>query len=129
MKRKWLFLFISILIIGIVAYYYIYQPHRNISEENADFSLSAVELQETFSKDIVTAETLYLDKTLIVSGYISEISGTDITIDDTVFCLWNHTKTTSLTVGNTITVKGRCIGYDDLLELVKLDQCIQIPNP
>jgi hypothetical protein len=28
-----------------------------------------------------------------------------------------------LKVNDTIVVKGRCIGYDDLLEEIKLDQC------
>ena len=129
MKRKWAVLLIIILILAIIGYNYIYKPHRDISEEKADFSLSASKLHEAFSKDLTAAETLYLDKTLIVSGYISEITDTDISIDNTVFCLWNDTKNRSLTVGDKINIKGRCIGYDDLLELVKLDQSTQIPNP
>jgi hypothetical protein len=28
-----------------------------------------------------------------------------------------------LKVNDSVTVKGRCIGFDDLLEEIKLDQC------
>jgi hypothetical protein len=28
--------------------------------------------------------------------------------------------------GDIVVIKGRCIGYDDLFEIVKLDQCIII---
>ena len=45
-----------------------------------------------------------------------------ITINNKIFC--NFTKIFSeLKVNDPISVKGRCIGYDDLLEEIKLDQC------
>ena len=31
-------------------------------------------------------------------------------------------------LNNDVTIKGRCIGYDDLLEELKMDQCIIIKN-
>ena len=30
--------------------------------------------------------------------------------------------------GISITIKGRCVGYDELLEMVKIDQAIIINN-
>ncbi|WNH07871.1 hypothetical protein [Thalassobellus suaedae] len=65
----------------------------------------------------------YLNKTIEINGSITEKNSDNLTIDDRVFCqLLNNTQ--NIPENNSpIIVKGRVIGYDDLLELVKLDQC------
>nr|WP_282042445.1 hypothetical protein [Winogradskyella flava] len=112
-----------LIIAAIFGYNYIYQDHRDIETETAEFSISSSEIATLFSEDITSAEQKFLNKTIEISGIISEINTNDITIDDKAFCQFSDVITTALDKTDTIKIKGRVIGYDDLLEQVKLDQC------
>ncbi|WP_299887467.1 hypothetical protein [uncultured Lacinutrix sp.] len=122
-KIKWIALLL-IVVLAYLGYNYIYQDHRNISEEKAAFSVTAVSLQEKFSNDTQASETKFLNKVIEITGQVSEINETDFTLDDAVFCSVDKSNALSKdNLSKTITIKGRCIGYDDLLEQIKLDQC------
>jgi hypothetical protein len=118
--RKWIIILI-LLILGILAYNYIYKDHRNIESEKAEFVLTSIELSKQFSSNPIDAEQKYLNRTIEVSGTITEFNNTNLTLDQKVFCQFMQEITTN---SKTIRVKGRFIGYDDLLEQIKLDQCI-----
>ena len=121
MKKKILIL-LGILGIGaIIGYNYIYKDHRNISNETAKYSVAASNLVQDFSKDASVAQQKYLNQTIEVTGTITAKDTNSVTLDDAVFCsLSNPVK---VALNRTITIKGRFIGFDDLLEEVTLDQC------
>ena len=120
----------KIIIIGVVVvvaiaigYNYIYQDHRDIETETAEFILSSNEITNHFSSDPTTAEQKFLNKTIEVSGVVSDLGINEITIDDNIFCQFTELNQDAISLNSQVTVKGRVIGYDDLLEQVKLDQC------
>ncbi|WP_299106034.1 hypothetical protein [uncultured Winogradskyella sp.] len=121
--RKWIIIVLGLIIAAIVSYNYIYQDHRTIENETTEFVMTSQEIKSQFSKEIKTAETNYLNKTIEVSGLVSEINAKDITLDDKVFCQFSETIEASIKNNSALKIKGRVIGYDDLLEQVKLDQC------
>ena len=121
--RKWIIILAFLVIGGIIGYNYIYQDHRDIESEVAEFSMPSSEIALQFSEDVTTAEQKFLNKTIEVSGLITDITTNDITIDDNVFCQFSNTLETALDKKDKVKIKGRVIGYDDLLEQVKLDQC------
>ncbi len=126
MKRKIVFL---IVMLGLVAgayigYKYLYKDHRNIEDESSVMEMEAEDLQLMFQKDEILS---VLNKTVTVIGTITQIEGNSITIDDMVQCSFDG-KIKQLNIGDEVSVKGRCIGYDDLFEIVKLDQAT-IQNP
>lgn len=123
MIKKISIFIISIAIIGIISYQYIYQDHRDISSEKVDSSLLSSELIDSFKNNSKSAEQNYLNKTIIVSGIITEQSKATITLDDMIFCSFINEKSKTLNIRSKVFIKGRCIGYDDLLEQVKIDQC------
>lgn len=123
MIKKISIFIISIAIIGIISYQYIYQDHRDISSEKVDSSLLSSELIDSFKNNSKSAEQNYLNKTIIVSGIITEQSKATITLDDVIFCSFINEKSKTLNIRSKVFIKGRCIGYDDLLEQVKIDQC------
>lgn len=123
MKRNWIALIIVLIITTVIGYNYVYQDHRDIENEQTEFSMSSVEINQLFSKNPTSAEQKFLNKTIEVSGLITDINSNDITIDDTVFCQFSNNLETSLNKNEKVKIKGRVIGYDDLLEQVKLDQC------
>lgn len=127
-KRNWIALIIVLIITAVIGYNYIHQDHRDIENEKAVFTMSSAQINQLFSENSTTAEQKFLNKTIEVSGFITDINSNDITIDDKVFCQFSNNLETSLNKNEKAKIKGRVIGYDDLLEQVKLDQCTIINN-
>jgi len=121
--QKKILIILALVICGFLAYNYIYKDHRDIESETSEFTVTANQLANEFKVNSSKAETMYLNKTIEVSGNISEIKPTEITLDEKVFCLFSNANTISKQKQESITIKGRFIGYDDLLEEIKLDQC------
>jgi len=117
--RKWIVLLV-LIIIGVIAYNYIYQEHRDIKSEQAEFEVNVTDLVNEFAINPSASEKKYLNKTIEVQGTITELNDYDLTLDDKVFCQFiSNIEVQS----GTIKIKGRFIGYDNLLEQVKIDQC------
>ena len=121
--RKIIFFIIGVLLIGAaIGYFYLYQDHRNISQEEASFELSAQNLADEFKNDAVSANTKYLNQTIEVKGIVKEVTDSTLLLESGVFCSLNEKANESLK-GKEITIKGRCIGFVELFGEVKLDQC------
>jgi hypothetical protein len=112
-----------IVFFGIVfAYNYVYPDHRAISEEIVSFNVEADSIFNEFIEDASQAESKYLDQTIVVSGLITSVNAENITISNKIYCQF-ETLNNDLKVNESVAIKGRCIGFDDLLEEIKLDQC------
>jgi hypothetical protein len=120
--RKIIILIILILL-AVLGYNYIYQDHRDIKTEKVDYAVSSSSISLEFSNNPSESESKYLNKTIVVSGNISEINENNLTLNEQVFCQFIECINASIKLNSEIKIKGRLIGYDDLLELVKLDQC------
>ena len=57
-----------------------------------------------------------------VSGKVTAVSDSIVTIDNTIICNFK-TPDTSIKNEQSISVKGRLVGFDDLMGELKLDQC------
>ena len=68
------------------------------------------------------AEYKYLNQTITVSGVITSFNTENIMINNKIFCKFDNIVN-KININDSIVVKGRCIGYDELLEEIKLDQC------
>ncbi len=122
-NNKRVIILISSIILVVIAYSYVFKSHRDIETEKPEFNLQAEALANQFKDNAVQSETKYLNKTLEISGNITEIKETYLVLNQHIFCQFSTPIPKihdSITV---INIKGRCIGYDDLLEEIKLDQC------
>lgn len=132
MSKKKYFLLISIItLIFLIALFikqYVYGEHRNIANEKATIEISALDLGTKFTTDQSLASKELLDKVITIHGKIITVENNSIIIDNTVQANLINGNIGNIVVGNSITLKGRCIGYDDLLEMVKIDQATQIIN-
>lgn len=124
--RKWAIILILILILAFVGYNYLYQDHRDINKEQPEYIVSSTSINDEFLKNSVSSEKKYQDKTIIVSGIISELNQNSVTLDSKVFCQFSKILNRSVKINTKIKIKGRFIGYDDLIEQVRLDQCFII---
>lgn len=143
MIRSIVTIFLVILILAAGLAYYLYnQPHRNVEFEEAVVSLSATQLFNEYSENEKKADSLYLNKTILIHGVITETDedqkGERIVIlkeDDDIFgvaCTMDETdpeskkKVEALKVGDSIVLKGICTGFADE---VKLNKCIIVVSP
>ncbi|WP_067035451.1 hypothetical protein [Allomuricauda sp. CP2A] len=121
-NRKTRLLVIGLLlgVLIVIVYKTLYPEHRNIAAQSVDFILSANELTQEMSQSEMAKK--YGDKVIHTYGRISAITGNIITLEDGVVVNLLDISGHVLEIGDSIAIKGRCIGYDDLLEEVKLDQ-------
>jgi hypothetical protein len=123
MKKKIGVATVVLLVLFFIVYKFVYKSHRNISDEESSFTVTSNQLIDAYAKDENAANAKFLDKTITVKGKISSLNEMDnsVTIDDKLFGILNE-KNTTLKIDDSITFKGRFIGYDELLEEVKMDQ-------
>ncbi len=124
MKKK-LLIFAFLLATGAtIIYFYMYKEHRNIATETADYTITVPDLQKEFLINDNVAYQKYQDKTIQIIGTISSTDDTNKTIivDDKLLATFLDKLSEDLVVGKQITIKGRFLGYDDLVEEFKIDQ-------
>ncbi len=125
MKKKSLkvitLVFTVIVVMLLFVYGYVYKDARNIASEDAAYTISAQQLVSEYEMDTQSAGAKYLNKTIAVEGTVTHVADSLITIDSAVFCLFDNKE--EIKVDDVVTVKGRCIGYDEIFGEVKLDQC------
>lgn len=113
-----------IVALGAVGFYkgYLYKGARDIGNEEATSIIAADQLVSDYKKDAMAADKKYLNKTIEVKGKITNVSDSVAIIDSVVVCGFDRLPEKKSN-GKAATVKGRCIGYDELFGEVKLDQC------
>lgn len=127
MKRKKIVFVIATLLIatsaGIYFYYgFLFKEARNIESEVPDFSIAAIKLIKDYNSNPKKADSLYLNKTIEITGKVTKETDSVVILENSVFCLFTQ-KIKDELINNKVTVKGKCIGYDELFQEVKLDQC------
>jgi hypothetical protein len=115
---------IAVLAAGATYYYVMHGGARDLTSEKTDFAVTTEQIIGEFTKNTDVANKKYLEKAITVRGKITEIEGLQIVLNDNVSCDFREADS-SLKVGETITVKGRVVGYDDLMGELKLDQCFK----
>lgn len=121
MKKRFI-LIIILFIVGVVGYKYIYKAHRNIETEKAVFKVQSGEIVIEFSLNVENATKKYLNKTIEVSGIITDIRDNVIMLDHKIVCYMIDLTNNNSLLNSEVIIKGRFIGYDELLEEFKIDQ-------
>lgn len=115
---------VLILVIGFFSarYYAYHGAKRDVQSEQAVFTMKTKDILSEFKTNEVAANKKYLEKPVTISGVITSVTNKEVIIDEVVVCSFT-TANTTLKAGQTISVKGRVIGYDDLMGGVNMDQC------
>ena len=106
----------------LVSYKYLFHAHRDIANEEAVFSVSVKQVSNDFLQDEAKANIKYLDKSIQISGKVTniDIANKTIVLDEKVFVLLK--KNSDVKQNEVIIIQGRVMGYDSLLEEIKIDQ-------
>lgn len=126
MSKTKIKILIVLLVISFGPYYIyqniLYKDARDINSEKSQLTITAKNLEQEYTINPKDGDLKYLNKTIEIEGIVSEVKDSSMTIDGTVFCKMNEKINTNF-INKPINIKGRCIGFDDLFGLVKLDQC------
>lgn len=121
-KNKWFIVVLIIFSISIViGYNYVYKSHKTTEELITDYKGKT----NDFILLINTNSDNWINKTVELNGEITEIDSLGIVLNKSIYCQFRQKiNTADFKHNQSITIKGIVIGYDDLLEELKLNQCI-----
>jgi hypothetical protein len=116
---------IGIVVVGLITavavYIYAMQPPAKIESKKVDFTGSSDSFLSEVQKDFAK----WQDKVVLLTGTITTVDENGIILSNQIYCQFREdVKKTAIQSNQEIKLKGRVIGYDDLLEELKLDQCI-----
>ena len=123
-KNKTAFIFAALMMLGIglwSAYQYLFAAPLSTNEIAAEYQGSAEDFKQLLQSDFEK----WHNKIVQISGAITKINEEGILLNHDVYCQFED-KQIKAAENDIITVKGRVIGYDELLEETKLNQCIII---
>ncbi|MFY0673234.1 MAG: hypothetical protein JXQ87_07510 [Bacteroidia bacterium] len=127
---------LGILVGGSVVFYVFNKPHRNIEEEAPAFTMVASSFYNEFSSDEAAGNLKFGNQVIQVNGPIAEVSlngaeativlndemeGISCTLDSTAVAN-NEEKIKALSIGDQVTLKGKCDGFDMIMGVV-LTKC------
>ncbi|MFK5889765.1 MAG: hypothetical protein QM486_03410 [Flavobacteriaceae bacterium] len=123
MKKKIILIVVVLLLIGSYAgYNYVFKGPRDVKNELAELTITALKLKADFSSDQNAANTKYIGKTILVNGKVTEKNNESITLNNGVICVLSATEKNNITINSAVKIKGKVDGYDDLFEQVKLTE-------
>lgn len=125
------FLFL-LFIIGLIIIYVIYnKPHKDFNNSPIETTIESIDLISFYQDNPDNANTRFLDKIILVIGTITDIEKNIIILDNSIVCTLDPSQIINdqININTKVSVKGRCIGYDDLLEEVRIDHCFIIKSP
>lgn len=128
MKKIIIASILVLTIAGVSVYFYIYKSHRDISSEKADFSVTISSLQNEFNDSDSLFNAKYADRTIEIYGKTTalDVLNHTIVIDDKASIIFEDTILKDISIYKNIKVKGRYVGYDDLLEEFTVDQAVLV---
>jgi hypothetical protein len=128
--KKRLFAFAGILLLcGAGWGFYLYnKPHSGVENIEPAVTIAAPALYRQYSANEKDGDARFLDKVIEVTGTVSDVQKTDTTVNillkageiGGINCSLSmkDNKTELPSIGETVTVKGRCTGFLMDVELV-----------
>jgi flagellar basal body-associated protein FliL len=119
------FSIVTIIILAIAGYYYVmHGGARNVSNEETAFTISSKNISDEFATNVDASNKKYLDKAIAITGIVTNVNGKEVILDNSIICNLKEVDAT-IQKDQKVTLKGRLVGYDDLIGEIKLDQCFK----
>ena len=109
----------------VVLYFYVYQSHRDIDAEKVAFETSVSELSQRFINNPDSSTETYADQTISIYGNVTalDLKQNTITLDNKLIATTSKEEINRAKTGELVKLKGRFIGYDELFNELRMDQC------
>lgn len=126
MKKKIGIGILVLLLLLLGSFFYVYKEHRDISTEKESYTVDVATLFSSYQNNEIEADQKYLNKTIVVSGEVSKliIETQSVVLNEKLFAVFSDKIGVDIKIKSKIRLKGRLIGFDSLLEEIKMDQCV-----
>lgn len=124
LKKNKSLVIVSLFLLGIglwSAYRYVFAAPLTTHEITAVYQGKAEDFKQLIQSDF----DQWHNKVIQIRGTITAIQEDGILLNQDIYCQFDD-KLTNTAENEVITLKGRVIGFDELLEEIKLNQCIVI---
>ena len=118
-KNKFILLVLAVCCSGWITYSHLMKPTASIESRQVAFTGTAAE----FSPKVQENANEWLNSIVVLEGVVTSKDENGITLNNRIYCQFS-TRQKIVVAEQTLQIKGRFIGYDDLLNELKLDQCI-----
>jgi hypothetical protein len=122
---------LSLLLVALVGFtafnYVMHGGARNLASEDTAFTVTSKNISTEFNANLEMSNKKYLEKAIAITGLVTAVNDTVVTLDNTIICNLKSPDS-SIKKDQAVTVKGRVVGFDDLMGELKLDQCFIIKN-
>ena len=118
-KNKFIVFLLAICCFGYVSYTYLMKPPTGIQSKQVAFTGTTTAFITKFQENA----TDWLNRVVVLEGVVTSKDENGITLNNQVYCQFSS-KQKIVVAQQTLKIKCCFIGYDDLLNELKLDQCI-----
>ena len=113
---------VALLIVAFVGYEYVMTAGaRNLASEETTFKTSSKLIKAEFNDNSNLSNKKYLNQAIEITGLVTESTPKQIILDENIVCEMTENNIV-VSKGKTTTIKGRFVGFDDLLSELKLDK-------
>jgi hypothetical protein len=131
MSKKVIFSVITVctvLLVFMLVKNFIYQSHRDIANENTFKQFSTEQFLDAFKKNETIFLKTYVNQTIAIYGNTMELDFENqiVLIDGKIATRFIDFNSATKNNNQKTIIKGRFVGYDDLLEEFQMDQCVII---
>ena len=124
--KKFFIIALSFSVLAFLGYWYVFKNDRNFSSEKSIKVTNVLNIITEFNKNDIEANAKYLDKMIEFSGSVSlvDLKNKTMMLEEKVFTSFKPEDFVVVKENTIIKIKGRFLGYDELLEEIKLDNCM-----
>ena len=124
--KKFFIIALSFSVLAFLGYWYVFKNDRNFSSEESIKVTNVLNIITEFNKNDIAANAKYLDKMIEFSGSVSlvDLKNKTMMLEEKVFTSFKPEDFVVVKENTIIKIKGRFLGYDELLEEIKLDNCM-----
>ena len=113
-----------VLVVGVVnVYQYISMSPKDVVEITPEYVGDATEFNFLVTDNL----SYWTGKVVQITGKVTELTEYGIVMNGTIFCQFeNGYDLQSIVENQQINIKGKLVGFDEILMEIKLNQCIII---
>ena len=111
-----------VLVVGVVnVYQYISMSPKDVVEITPEYVGDATEFNFLVTDNL----SYWTGKVVQIDGKVTELTEHGVVINGTIFCQFeNGDDLQSIVENQQINIKGKLVGFDEILMEIKLNQCI-----
>jgi hypothetical protein len=111
-----------VLVVGVVnVYQYISMSPKDVVEITPEYVGDATEFNFLVTDNL----SYWTGKVVQIDGKVTELTEYGVVINGTIFCQFeNGDDLQSIVENQQINIKGKLVGFDEILMEIKLNQCI-----